>query len=247
MNRAQEGQLVLNLGQRLDARLSDFAGQGWAQVVDAIDGLLTGRLTGCLVYGAAYTGKTRLLAAACDTCSRQGHPALLVSFCDLIASNPPESLQNLENYRLLALDDLDALRGLPEWQEALFHLWNRMQLQGTAILLSARAAPRDLGLQLPDLLSRINQAACYRVPDGSSLEDREAVLRAALGRRDLNLDPEIVRYLLQRGPAQTGLLLQHLETLDEASLQYRKRLTLAFVRQMTENLPVPPAATPRKS
>lgn len=227
-------QLVLNLGPRLDARLSDFAGPSWSAIVDAINQLLAGRNERCFVYGPPDTGKTHLLAAACEASSQQGKASLLASLRELTRTNAPESLADLENYRLIALDDLECLAGLPIWQEALFHLLNRSQQQQTRILLAGRAAPTRLGLQLPDLLSRLQQAACFRLPDGEAELDREAMLRAALGRRDLPLEPDIIRYLLDKGPQRVGLLLKHLSRLDEASLQQRKRFTLSFVRQLTE-------------
>ena len=55
----------------------------------------------------------------------------------------------------------------------------------TRILLAASAPPSQLGLELPDLVSRLNQAACFQTPNGEDLADREALLQAALGRREL--------------------------------------------------------------
>lgn len=230
----RHGQLLLNLAPRLDARLSDFAGPSWAAIISAINHLLAGDSERCLVYGAANTGKTHLLAAACEALSQQNEPTLLVSLPELMRTCLPESLQNLENHTLIALDDLEAITGLPEWQEALFHLLNRAQEHHTRIIMTAGVPPGQLGFTLPDLVSRLKQAACFQTPTGEDVSDREAVLRAALGRRELMLDPDIVRYLLLKGPRYIGLLLKHLNYLEQESLQQRKRLTLNFVKQLTE-------------
>ena len=49
--KARHSQMVLNLGPRLDARLSDFAGPSWAAIIAAIHDLLTGKWQRCFVYG----------------------------------------------------------------------------------------------------------------------------------------------------------------------------------------------------
>lgn len=234
MKSRDNSQLLLNLGPRLDARLTDFAGPSWAAIVAAIQDLLTGTYERCFVYGEPDTGKTHLLAAACETYTEQGYTAILLSLRELIRTNTPYCLESLEHYDLIALDDIEVIQGHPDWQEALFHLLNRALANQTRMLLAARAMPSQLGLNLADLVSRLNQAACFKIPNGEDNADREALLLAALGRRDLNLDPEIIRYLLLKGPRYTGLLLKHLSFLENSALQQRKRLTLNFVKQLTE-------------
>ena len=227
-------QLMLNLGPRLDAQLSDFAGPGWSAIISAIYDLLTGNHDRCFVYGEPDTGKTHLLAAACESYNEQGFKAILLSLRELIRTNKPDCLESLEHYDLIALDDIEVIQGFIEWQEALFHLLNRATTSETKILLAARLRPSALGLHLADLVSRLNQAACFCIPNGEDSHDREALLLAALGRRNLNLEPEITRYLLQKGPHRTGLLLKHLSFLENSALQQQKRLTLQFVKQLTE-------------
>ena len=229
-------QLVLNLGPRLDARLSDFAGPHWAAIISAINDLLNGVSERCFVYGEPDTGKTHLLAAACEAYSEQGYTTVLLSLRELLASKSPDSLESLENYQLIALDDIEVIQQHDDWQEALFHLLNRAQENQTRILLAARASPTQLGLQLPDLVSRLSQAACFHIPNGEDEIDRHAVLLAALGRRNIHLEADVIRYLLIKGPRYTGLLLKHLSYLEEVALQQRKKLTLHFVKQLTESL-----------
>lgn len=235
MKTRKNSQLLLSLGPRLDAQLSDFAGPSWSAIVCAIQDLLTGTHERCFVYGEPDTGKTHLLAAACETYSEQGFRSILLSLRELIRTNTPSCLESLEHYDLIALDDIEVIKGFPEWQEALFHLLNRALSSQTRLLLAARLRPSDLGLSLADLVSRLNQAACFSIPNGEDSADREALLLAALGRRDLHLDPEITRYLLLKGPHRTGLLLKHLSFLENSALQQRKRLTLNFVKQLTEH------------
>ncbi|PTQ89295.1 DnaA regulatory inactivator Hda [Agitococcus lubricus] len=227
-------QLLLNLGPRLDARLSDFSGPSWAEIISAIEQLFAGTIQRCFIYGEPNTGKTHLLAAACQAYSERQHSTLLLSLRELTRSHQPDALQYLEHHDLITLDDIEIIVDLREWQEALFHLLNRAQQNDTRLILAARASPSQLGLVIPDLISRLQQAACYRIPNGDNDADRQAVLQAALGRRNLALDPEIIKYLLIKGPRYIGLLLKHLTYLEESSIRQRKRLTLNFVKQLTE-------------
>ena len=198
MTSRYSNQLVLNLGPRLDARLSDFAGSNWTAVIAAIDDLLHGSSKNCFVYGEPNTGKTHLLAAVCEAYSQQGYTTLLLSLRDLLDSESPDLLESLENFTLIALDDVEVINGHEDWQQALFNLLSRAKISQTRILLAARTSPADLGLQLLSLNSQLSKAVFFHIPN--------------------------------------GLLLKHLAYLEEAAVQQRKKLTLSFVKQLTEPL-----------
>lgn len=236
MNTGHNSQLVLNLGPRLDARLSDFAGANWAAIIEAIDDLLHGSSKHCFLYGEPDTGKTHLLAAVCEAYSQQGFTTVLLSLSELLQTETPDCLECFENFTLIALDDVDAIKGHPEWQQTLFNLLSKAKKNQTRILLTARIAPVELKLELAILNSQLSKAVFFHIPNGQDEVDRHAILLAALGRRDLSLDPETIRYLLEKGPSYTGQLLKHLSYIEETALQQRKKLTLNFVKQLTESL-----------
>ena len=236
MTSRYSNQLVLNLGPRLDARLSDFAGSNWTAVIAAIDDLLHGSSKNCFVYGEPNTGKTHLLAAVCEAYSQQGYTTLLLSLRDLLDSESPDLLESLENFTLIALDDIEVINGHEEWQQALFNLLSRAKISQTRILLAARTSPADLGLQLLSLNSQLSKAVFFHIPNGKDEADRHAILLAALERRGILLEADVIRYLLDKGPSYTGLLLKHLAYLEEVAVLQRKKLTLSFVKQLTEPL-----------
>jgi DnaA family protein len=117
-------QLNLAIDVRSDARISDFAGPGWASVIDAMRQLHVGLLSRCFIHGVADTGKTHLLSALCESYLDMGRTAIQVSLIELVNA-PTEVLQALESFDLVALDDLDAIVGMPHWEEAIYHLINR--------------------------------------------------------------------------------------------------------------------------
>lgn len=236
MNTPHNSQLILNLGPRLDARLSDFAGANWTAVIAAIDDLLHGSSKNCFIYGEPNTGKTHLLAAVCEAYSQQGFSTVLLSLRELLASETPDCLECFENFTLIALDDIEVIDSHEDWQQALFNLLSRAKKNQTRILLAARMSPAELGLQLPSLTAQLSKAVFFHIPNGKDEADRHAILLAALSRRDLHLEPEVIQYLLHKGPSYTGLLLKHLSYIEEVALQQRKKLTLNFVKQLTEPL-----------
>lgn len=230
-------QLLLNLRPRPDARLSDFAAPAWASLVAALESFLAS--PGGLFYlrGEGGLGRSHLLAALCGEAERRHMAALLLPLGELKGEDPA-LLQGLESMDLLAIDDLAAVAGDPAWEEALFHLFNRARAAGGRLLFSAAEGPREAGFRLPDLVSRLGQAPCWTLdlPDDTS---REALVQAAARRHDLELEPDVVRYLLGRGPREPGRMLALVADLDRLSLLAGRRLTIPFVRQVLERVQGP--------
>ena len=183
-------QLQLDIEPQLDARISDFSGPGWGHVVDAIRQLHTGLVNRFYVYGGAGTGKSHLLSAICDSYLELGRRAIKVSLLELLDA-PIEAITSLEFYDLVALDDIDAISGVPHWQKAVFHLMNNHDGQ---LVFSSRVAPIELKLELPDLQSRLTQAVSVKVPNGSSYTDRQALLHSVMTRRGIHFDQQIIDY-----------------------------------------------------
>ena len=114
---------------------------------------------------------------------------------------PPAALESADIAALatgnVLLDDAEQVAGEPAAEEALFHLFNALQAQGHALLLTARTPPRDWGLNLPDLQSRLSATATCRIgtPDQSLLA---AVLVKQFADRQLVVPPNVISYLTPR-------------------------------------------------
>lgn len=232
MSPAVREQLVLNsLRPRPDARLSDFAGPSYAGLVDAAENFL--RSGGLLyVHGPSGSGRSHLLVATCARAEQLGLQAVLLPLAEL-ADSSPEVLDGLESAELVALDDIQSIAGRREWEEALFHFFNRCRAAGVRMAFAAGDLPAGLGLGLPDLVSRLALAPAWvmGIPDDAS---REKLIEAAALRRGWVLEPEVLRYLVSRAPREPGRLLACLERLDQQSLQAGRRLTIPFVREWLE-------------
>ena len=224
-------QLQLDIEPQLDARISDFSGPGWGHVIDAIRQLHAGLMNRFYVYGGAGTGKSHLLSAICDSYLEIGKSAIQVSLLELLDA-PTEALMALDQYDLVALDDIEAISGVPHWQKAVFHLINYNNEGGGQLVFSSRYAPIELRLESPDLQSRLTQAVSVKVPSGSLYADRLALVESVLSRRGIHIDPQIIDYLLVNGPQQASVLLQTLEQLIQLLKGEKTKLSNANLRQI---------------
>ncbi|TCM67315.1 regulatory inactivation of DnaA Hda protein [Acinetobacter calcoaceticus] len=224
-------QLQLNIEPQLDAQISDFSGPGWGAVIDAIRQLHAGLLNRFYVYGNAGSGKSHLLTAICDSYLELGKSAIKVSLLELLDA-PIEAITSLESYDLVALDDIEAIIGVPHWQKAVFHLINNHNETGGQLVFSSRFAPKELKLELHDLRSRLNQAVSVSVPNGDDLADRQALLHSVLERRGVHFDAQIIEYLLLHGPHQTSTLLQSVDQLEKLLQGEKVKLSHATLRQI---------------
>ena len=224
-------QLQLDIEPQLDARISDFSGPSWGHVVDGVRQLHAGLMSRFYIYGGAGAGKSHLLSAICDSYLEIGKSAIQVSLLELLDA-PTEAITALDRYDLVALDDIEAISGVPHWQRAVYHLINYNNEGGGQLVFSSRYAPIELKLELPDLQSRLTQAVSVRVPNGSLYADRQALVVSVLSRRGIQIDQQIVDYLLLHGPHQTSVLLQTLEQLIQLLKGEKTKLSNVTLRQI---------------
>jgi len=182
------------------------------------------------LWGAAETGKSHLLQAACRWASEHFGPAAYVPLGQA-AQLQPAMLDNLEHTTLVCLDDVQNISGDDRWEEALFDLFNRVREAEGWLLAAADANPEHLPLRLADLRSRLGWGPCYHLhplDDGQRL----ALIVHLAEQRGLALDADAARYLLSRSQRDTGALDALLKRLDDASLAAQRRLTIPFIRQV---------------
>lgn len=181
------------------------------------------------LWGGDGVGRSHLLQAACLRFEQRGEQAVYLPLAE-VAEYGPELLDGLDQAELLCLDDLDAVTGRADWEEALFHLFNRLRDAGRRLLLAAATSPRELPVQLPDLQSRLSLALVFQL-QALSDEDKLRALQLRASRRGLHLTDEVGRFILTRGERSMSALFELLERLDQASLQARRKLTIPFLKE----------------
>lgn len=97
----------------------------------------------------------------------------------------------------VVVEEAEAVAGDPRAETALFHLHNRLAERRLPLLLTAAAPPRDWGLRLPDLLSRMQGTAIARLeaPDDALLS---AALVKLFADRQIAVPPSLIPWLVAR-------------------------------------------------
>ena len=180
------------------------------------------------LWGANESGVSHLLQAACHFADAQQKSSIYLPLHEL-HSYGPEVLEGADQFDLICLDDLEAVLTNAEWEEALFHLFNRLKNQQKRLLVAAKAPATQLPIGLADLSSRLNWGLTLHLQPLNDDEKAQALLMRA-HQRGLSINEEVVRFILTHGPRSTKSLLQLLNTLDQASLIEQRKLTIPFVK-----------------
>jgi len=226
-------QLALDFRWDTAADLARFVARGNEQAVAAVAKLAKPQAQSLYLAGPAGSGKSHLLQAACGLMSEAGKTAVYIPLAEHI-NRPATSLEGLEALSLVAIDDIDRAAGEAEWEEALFHCYNRIRDAGGHLLIAARPGPKALGLQLADLTSRLQALLRWRLTPPDDARRRE-ILLTLVANRGLSLPRASLVYLLRHQARDVGYLVDLVERLDVASLQTGRRLTVPFIKSVLED------------
>lgn len=220
-------QLPLALRLRASSSIASFIVGDNPLLLAALEALAGDEAGQLYLWGEPGSGRSHLLEAKVREAGDGG--------CFLAATElqalAPEVLEGLEQFSLVAIDDIDLLAGQASWEEALFHLYNRLQQKGGSLLVSAQQPPKDAGFQLADIASRLAAGPVWRLLPLS--EDGLLELIMQRGRAvGLEVGDEVARYLLNRSVRSSVALMTLLEELDRLAMAHQRRLTIPFIRSL---------------
>lgn len=227
-------QLSLGVSLKDDATFDNFyapAGSANAQVVAALCQQVEG--TGeqfVYLWGAAGAGLTHLLQASCHYAESRNLSVQYLPLSEVTGFAPEALLEGLEHLDMVCLDGLNAIAGKPDWERALFNLYNALRDAGRLLLVAAPQNPRALEVNLPDLRSRLQWGVTYQV-QGLSDEEKIRALTTRARERGLELNQEVATFIVQRVPRDMNQLFCYLHRLDHASLAEQRKLTIPFVKK----------------
>ena len=185
---------------------------------------------GCWMWGPAASGKTHLLQAVCDLA---GDRSIYLPLA-MLGSVGPGILEGMADRALICIDDIDRIAADEAWEVALFHLCNELLEQGGQLVVAASATPREAGIVLPDLASRLSRLPVFQVHVLDEAQ-RAAALQLRASHRGLDLPDETAGYLLRRTARDMASLYALLDKLDLEALRAQRRLTIPFVRDVLRN------------
>lgn len=183
------------------------------------------------LWGVGGCGLTHLLQAACHEAQTQGKSYQYFPLRDLAGYAPEELFAGLEALDFICLDGIDLVIDRPDWEHALFNLFNRLRDSGSLLLVAAVQGPRELPVNLPDLASRLQWGLSFQVHE---LDDdlKQQALQFRAKARGLELNDEVAAYIIQRLPRDMNELFWQLNRLDHASLAEQRKLTIPFVKKI---------------
>jgi DnaA family protein len=219
-------QLSLALTLEDHASFATFVAGENGAAVEHVRAVATARPGTLWLWGAARSGRSHLLQAACRAATDAHRRAMYVS----LPASSPAILADLEHVDLLAIDDVDAVAGDLEWERPLFTILNAFLAQTGGLLLTAGAPAARCGFALPDLASRGAGAVTYRLAPLTDA-DKAAALKRHAAARGLELEDAVAEFLLKRVARDMRALTSSLASLDRAALRAQRRLTIPFIRE----------------
>lgn len=224
-------QLPLAVQLRDDATFENFYAGDNALLLTELRRQLSGGEPYIYLYGNAGSGRSHLLQAACHQAQQQSLQSAYLPLQELHDFAPDDLFEGLEDLDLVCLDDLQQVAGHAAWEQALFHLFNRLQQSGTPLLISADCSVRQLPLTLADLRSRLSWGSLFQIADLSE-QQQLAVITLRAGNRGLQLSDDVLQFIYHRSARDLPSLLHVVAELDRASLREQRRLTIPFVKSV---------------
>lgn len=226
-------QLTLGLSLKDEATFANFHAANNAEIVAELKKTSSGQGERVIyLQGTRGEGCTHLLQACCHYAYQHQLSSVYLPLAHLLPLSP-EVLNGLESLTVVCIDDLQVVAALPEWEEAIFHLYNRIYDRGGNIIMAANDAPRSLRLSLPDLVSRLSWGIVYPLQPLADTE-KLAILTMRANYRGISLSEEVGKYILTHCPRHMGTLFAALDALDKASLAAQRRLTIPFVKEVLQ-------------
>ena len=175
-----------------------------------------------LLIGPEGAGKTHL---AMVFAARTG--AQVIGAGNLAAADLPEAAA-------LVIENADTVAGDTAAETALFHLHNHMTGRGGLLLLTAARAPRDWGLTLPDLQSRMEATASATLlpPDDALLG---AVLVKLFADRQLQVAPGFIGWLVRRIDRSFATARAVVAALDAAALATKRPINSTLAATLLDS------------
>lgn len=224
-------QLTLAIQPQQHAKLEDFIWSNNAIVQKAVDDLLQRQGEHFLyLWGSAATGKSHLLQGICQSYLQNNLAAIYLPL-SMVHSLGPACLEDLADQQLIALDDIEAVAGDREWEQALFALYNQIYDNNTTFLITSSAYPvATTPLQLKDLRSRLNWGISLQLHELADPQ-KMALLQHQANIRGIFLTDAVALFIIQRAARDMHHLSGILDALDNASLSAQRKITIPFVKQ----------------
>ena len=184
------------------------------------------------IAGLKGSGKTHILQATINYMDN-GINRLLYLPMRESKDFTPDILDNLDQFDLVAIDDIEYVIGDFSWEEQLLILYEELIHTKSRILISSSDTPQGLSFKLPDLASRFSLGLVDRLKPMNEEQMIEAIsLHAKI--RGFNLPQDVAKYLISRVPRDVSVLVDIIKLLDYESLSKQRKLTIPFIKTVLD-------------
>jgi DnaA family protein len=224
-------QLALAIKLNDEATLADFNWSNNKLLQQQLNQMLLFKKERLLyLWGAEGSGKSHLLQAACQAVNLTQLAIYLP--LRLLKEWGPQAIEGLEDQNLVCIDDIEAIAQDSAWEEALFHLYNKLKdTEQSLLIISGNQSPSTLPIKLPDLRSRLSWGLVIQLMELND-EDKINTLKLHALKRGFDLPESVGQFLLNRCSRNMHDLNQLLNRLDDASLAAQRKITIPFVKDI---------------
>ena len=182
------------------------------------------------LFGLSGVGKSHLLHASSAYVAKLNKTSVCLSCAELLTLSV-DVLDGLEQINVICLDDIQLLAGNKIWEQAVFDLYNRVLEQNNYLVVSGDQSVNQLGLTLPDLVSRLSWGLTEQL---KPLSDGEKItaLQFRASKRGLILSDDAANFLLNRLSRDMASLIASLDALDKASIREQRKITIPFIKDV---------------
>ena len=175
-----------------------------------------------LITGTKGSGKTHL-----------SHVWANLSGAKFMVINDEEP--DLSRIRTIIIEDIDLIASIPTFEEKLFHLLNFAKQLDIYVLMTSSVAASRLGIQLPDLSSRLQAIDHFAIypPDDALLS---AVLVKQFSDRQINIPPSSIEYILTRITRSLSAVSIFVTALDNLMLKTKKRPNRSLISEVLDKI-----------
>lgn len=222
-------QLALTIQLNIEATLKDFNWENNNLLQQQLQLMLTlGADRLLYLWGAKGSGKSHILQGCCQAVNSTQSAIYLP--LTLLNEWGPESIEGLEEQGLVCIDDIDVIANNPDWEEALFHLYNRIKdNEKSLLIISGNHPPAMMPIRLADLRSRLGWGLVIQLNELSD-EEKINTLKLHAIKRGFDLPESVGQFLLNRCSRNMHDLHHLLNRLDDASLAAQRKITIPFVK-----------------
>lgn len=227
-------QTVIPVAASDELTFASFDAVGNQALVEALETIAEGRRPGATLYlwGESGAGKTHLLHACCAAADALGRPFRYLAGIGIAPAGDTDILPTDQGPGpLVCLDDLAPPDQDGTMELECLSLYEAVRQAGGNLVVAASRPPAELGLGMPDLVSRLSAGGVFRL---TPLDDagKRRVLVERSRQRGFDIPEPVIEYIMRHHARDTGALLHLLDRIDSASLSRHRRITIPFLRQL---------------